>query len=191
MILNIKSLCGDETILAGAQLGRRLFAELAAAASPTAEPQPIFLDFSGVLVATSSFLRESIIAFRDYVRSGFPSLYPVVANADEGVLEELAFFLNHRADAVWACDLTPGEDVSRVRLLGRLDDVQKATFDSVARLGSTSAPALAALKTGGAEVGATAWNNRLQSLATRGLLVERRFGKTKSYSPVLEMNDGG
>ena len=33
----------------------------------------------------------------------------------------------------------------------------------------------------------TAWNNRLSSLAARGLLIERRSGKTKTFAPVLEV----
>ena len=36
-------------------------------------------------------------------------------------------------------------------------------------------------------IGATAWNNRLSALATKGLLVERKQGKSKSFSPLLEI----
>jgi hypothetical protein len=43
-------------------------------------PTLALLDFSGVAVATASFLRESVIGFRDYARQALPNIYPVVAN---------------------------------------------------------------------------------------------------------------
>ena len=185
MLLPIKPLAEDETILTGAQPGRRLFAKLVANASAPSDPEPAFLDFSGIEVATSSFLRESVVAFRDYARSTLPSLYPVIANAAAPVAEELAFFLRHRADALWACDLEKGVPIN-VRLLGELDEVQRATFERVQNLGSASAPTLAAQSGEESDVGPTAWNNRLSNLAARGLLIERRGGKTKTFAPVLE-----
>jgi hypothetical protein len=46
---------------------------------------------------------------------------------------------------------------------------------------------LAAQSSGVSGVGPTAWNNRLSNLASRGLLIERRGGKTKTFAPVLEI----
>lgn len=186
MLLSIKTLADDEAILSGTQAGRRLFAKLVASAAAPNEPEPAFLDFAGISVATSSFLRESVVAFRDYARSTLPNLYPVIANAIDAVVEELAFFLRHRADAVWACDLDSAGRPVNARLLGELDEIQRATFDRVLQLGSTSAPALAAESKEDVGVGPTAWNNRLSNLAARGLLIERRGGKTKTFAPVLE-----
>lgn len=187
MLLSIKTLADDEAILSGAQAGRHLFAKLVANAPAPNEPEPAFLDFSGVSVATASFLRESVVAFRDYARSTLPNLYPVIANANDAVAEELVFFLRHRADALWACDLDNGRPVN-AHLLGELEEVQRATFERVLQLRSASAPALAAESQGEMGVGATAWNNRLSNLAGRGLLIERRGGKTKTFTPVLETN---
>jgi hypothetical protein len=186
VLLQIKTLAEDETILSGTQAGRRLFARLVASAAAPKDPEPAFLDFSGIRVATSSSLRESVVAFRDYARSTLPNLYPVIANSNDAVAEEFAFFLSHRADAFWACDLDDGGRPINARLLGELDEVQRATFDRVLHLGSASAPALAAQNGGEAGVGPTAWNNRLSNLAARGLLIERRGGKTKTFAPVLE-----
>jgi hypothetical protein len=186
VLLPIKMLADNETILSGSQAGRRLFAKLVANAPAPSEPEPAFLDFSGIDVATSSFFRESVIAFRDYARSTLPNLYPVIANAADAVAEELAFFLRHRADAFWACDLDKDGRPINACLLGELDEVQRSTFDRVLHLGSASAPTLAAQSGGEAGVGPTAWNNRLSNLAARGLLVERRGGKTKTFAPVLE-----
>jgi len=58
----------------------------------------------------------------------------------------------------------------------------------VAALGSATAPNLA--QQGDAALGPTAWNNRLAFLTSRGLLRERRVGKTKTFTPVLESFDG-
>jgi hypothetical protein len=185
MLFRIRTLAENKGILTGAESGRRLFAKLVAATRASAEPEPAFLDFAGITVATSSFLRESVLAFRDYARSTLLTVYPVIANANEPVAEELAFYLRHRADAIWACDLDPKGAPMNARLLGELDEVQHATLDRVIRLGLTSAPALAAKGAGASDVGPTAWNNRLSNLASRGLLIERRGGKTKTFAPVL------
>lgn len=187
MRLQIHALTENLAILSGAQSGRNLFSKLVAAAAPQdGEPAPVFLDFAGVTVATASFLRESVIAFRDYTRSTLPALFPVVANASASVTEELDFFLRHRKDAIWSCRLDKHGVLSEPRLLGELDEAHRTTFEMVIKLGSASAPTLAAQSTEGAAVSPTAWNNRLAFLAARGLLMERRGGKTKTFSPVLE-----
>lgn len=189
MRVQILSLTENLTILSGAQSGRNVFAKLiaVAAASQSSDPEPVFLDFEGVTVATASFLRESVLAFRDYARSTIPTLYPVVANASASVLEELEFFLRHRKDAVWVCRLDTHEVISEPRLLGELDEAHRATFDMVVKLGMGSAPVLAAQSGSSAPVSPTAWNNRLALLAARGLLIEQRSGKTKNFVPVLEV----
>ncbi|NJO33858.1 MAG: hypothetical protein HC869_12650 [Rhodospirillales bacterium] len=52
--------------------------------------------------------------------------------------------------------------------------------------GAITAPELAA-RFSHQGIGPTAWNNRLSALATKGLLVERKQGKSKSFSPLLEI----
>jgi hypothetical protein len=187
LYLPIKTLADNGTILSGALAGRLLFGRLVANAPGPMEPDPAFLDFTGIDVATSSFLRESVIAFRDYARSTLPNLYPVIANPAGPVEEELTFFLRHRNDALWACDLNDRGLPLNARLIGELDEVQRTTFDRVLDLGIASAPALAAEGGQTSGIGPTAWNNRLSNLAARGLLIERRGGKTKTFSPVLEI----
>ena len=56
-------------VLSGALRGQELLAKLLpeAAAEPPS-PQPLFLDFNGIDSATASFLRESVLTFRDVVR---------------------------------------------------------------------------------------------------------------------------
>jgi hypothetical protein len=184
MRLSILDLAGGQQVLSGVQAGRQLLGKLVAAARPPAEPEPAYLDFAGVSVATSSFLREGVIAFRDHARATLPGLYPVIANASPAVVEELDFFLRHRKDALWICRLTPAGEPRDPKILGELDEAHRLTFELVTRLGTASAPSLAAQSQ--ESLAPTAWNNRLSNLAARGLLIERRSGKTKTFAPVLE-----
>ncbi len=173
-------------VFSGGLAGRKLLTALIGA-TPTADaPTTVFLDFTGVEVATSSFLRESIIGFRDYARLSLINIYPVVANPAPAVLEELEFFLRSRSDVFWLCGLDADERVSAARLLGDLDPAQRTTFDAVRELGAVTAPELAS-RFPNQNIGPTAWNNRLSGLATKGLLVERKIGKTKSFSSLLEI----
>jgi hypothetical protein len=176
---------GGRPVLTGVQAGHQFLGKLVAAARTPVEPEPVYLDFDGVTVATASFLREGVIAFRDHARATLPGLYPVIANASPAVTEELEFFLRHRKDAMWICHLTPTGEVRDPKILGELDEAHRSTFDLVARLGMASAPSLAAQSQ--ESLAPTAWNNRLSSLAARGLLIERRSGKTKTFAPVLEV----
>jgi hypothetical protein len=60
---------GDGRVLAGAINGRKAVARLLElTAREPDQPDTVFLDFEGVDVATASFLRESVLAFRDAVR---------------------------------------------------------------------------------------------------------------------------
>lgn len=174
------------TVLAGGMAGRKLLTALIATTPPPEEPTTLFLDFNGVEVATSSFLREAIIGFRDYTRLTLSDIYPVAANLAAPVLEELEFFLRARNDVFWVCDLDSNEWVNGARLLGDLDPAQRATFNAVRDLGVATAPELAA-RFSDQSIGPTAWNNRLSGLAAKGVLVERKVGKTKSFSSLLEI----
>lgn len=179
-------LVGGQTVLAGTTAGRKLLSALVAATSSVAEPTAAFLDFAGVEVATASFLRESVIGFRDYARRSLPEVYPVVANLSHAVAEELEFFVRARGDVLLNCTLGAQGEVTEPRLIGELDPAQRATLDAVREGGAVSAPQLAQ-RYAGVRIGSTAWNNRLSSLAEKGLLIERRNGKTKSFSTVLEV----
>ena len=185
MRLSIFDLAHRQSVLAGSAPGRKLLAALIAATPGVDAPEALFLDFAGVEVVTSSFLRESVIGFRDFARSSLQNIYPVVANAAPAVVEELEFFTKQRNDVLWRCDLDAAGRASGATLIGELDPAQRATFDIVMRLGVATAPQLAA-QWDGEKIGPTAWNNRLAALAAKGLLVERRDGKTKSFIPLLE-----
>ena len=109
------SFVDGQTVLSGAVAGRRVLGALIVA-TPTADtPTPLFLDFNGIEVATASFLRESVIAFRDYARQSLPNIYPVVANLNPTVAEELDFFVRVRGDVLWGCGIDPHGNVIDAR----------------------------------------------------------------------------
>jgi hypothetical protein len=179
---------GGATILTGAVNGKTALSRLVAAA--TAEPQqpePVFLDFFGVEVATASYLRESVLAFRDLVRGRRSTFYPVIANANDDVRDELAELMRARGDVLIVCTLDVDGGVIEVHLIGDLDPKQRITFDLVHARGETDAGEL--MRAYGESEGlkhTTAWNNRLAALAARGLLMEVSQGRAKRYRPLFE-----
>ncbi|MGG5812227.1 hypothetical protein [Falsiroseomonas sp. CW058] len=179
---------GGGEVLAGAVNGRHTLGRmLAAAAAEPDQPAPVFLDFAGVEVATASFLRESVLAFRDAVRGRRSRLYPVIANPNDAVRDDLAELVGPRGDVLMACVLDPAGSVTQAAPIGELDPKQRLTFDLVRKHGETDAAAL--MRAYGEEEGtkhATAWNNRLSALAALGLVVEVSQGRAKRYRPLFE-----
>ena len=161
-----------------------MFAKLIKQANPQpAHPEPIFLDFLNVEVATASYLRESVFAFRDFVRGKRSMLYPVIANANEVIREEL-LMLATSGDAIMSCTLSPEGKVSDPALIGTLDPKQKLAFDLVNQRGETDASEL--MRDFGEGLRrATGWNNRLASLAALGVVIEVSQGRSKRYRPVF------
>jgi hypothetical protein len=175
----------SEKVLSGALPGRQALASILANIPSFSEPERIYLDFQGIETATASYLRESIVGFRNYALSSLNNVYPVIANAAPSVLEEIDFLVKHLGDTFWCCNLDLNGTVSDAKLLGTLDPAQYITFQLLIQLGSASARDLAKHEP---EIGITAWNNRLASLAAKGLLIESRHGKTKIFAPVLEVS---
>src|SRR5579872_6426340 len=130
MKISIVDLDGGGSVLAGASRGRRVLAKLLEMTSTELSvPEPVFLDFTGVEVATASFLRETVLAFRDTVRRRRSNLYPVVANANHLVVDELLELVGARGDVIMLCSLDAEGNASNPRLAGDLEPKQKLTFD--------------------------------------------------------------
>ncbi|WP_434615211.1 hypothetical protein [Azospirillum sp. B2RO_4] len=179
---------GRSPILAGAMNGRMALNRLLEAASSERDgPEPIFLDFSDIDVATASFLRESVLAFREIIRKRKSNFYPAIANANDVVQDELLEVLRSRGEAIMLCSLGKNENVSNAFPLGELDPKQRMTFDLVRRHGITDAGEL--MREYGQSEGTkhtTAWNNRLSSLSSLGLVIEDSQGRSKRYRPLFE-----
>jgi hypothetical protein len=177
---------GNVHVLAGAAHGAVVLSRLVAQVHRTAVPTTIALDFAGVTVATSSFLRECVLGFRDYCRRSQPDLHPVVANLNETVLEELRDLLKDRRQALVCCALDGGGAIVDARVEGVLEEKQIVTLDAVLASGEADAASLADRFTSTDKIGLTGWNNRLASLAAEGILIEARVGRAKKYRPVVE-----
>src|SRR5947209_1314390 len=89
---------GDDDVLAGSADGAQAFAALVGRVAELGEARVVLLDYAEVTVATASFMREAVIGFRNYCRESRPNLYPVVANANLKVEEELDNLLQLKGD---------------------------------------------------------------------------------------------
>jgi hypothetical protein len=164
-------------LLAGSIEGKQVFADLLQKTVMPEKPEVCFLDFSGIAVATTSFLRDSVIAYRNHARSTWRTLYPVCANLSSRVREELHSFLKDRSDAYVTCTLDSSGNVGEVELLGQIDGKQGVALRAVLELGESDAPGLR--EHVGEDVAATAWNNRLLALADKGILIEVSTGRNR------------
>lgn len=178
-------IAANKATLAGSAMGRQMLATLIGETQPVAEPTVAYLDFAGVDIATGSFLREAVLGFRDFGRNAIGMLYPVVANANAIIEEELSVYLKDRNDAIWACALGDAGSASLPHILGELDAAQQSTMKLIAQHHRISAPELAKLRPDEG-IGTTAWNNRLATLTAKGILMEFKSGKTKTFAPVME-----
>jgi hypothetical protein len=179
---------GGGEVLAGAMAGRRdLGRLLEQTATEPAAPGPLFLDFTGIVAATASYLRESVGAFRSMIRSRDSLYYPVIANANEVVRDELVELARARGDVFLTCELGADGSITAAALVGELEEKQRLTFRLVQDHGETDAGELMR-KYGEREKvrHATAWNNRLSALSSLGLVIETRQGRLKRYRPLLQ-----
>lgn len=177
---------GGNAVLAGALPGQKGLARLIerVGAEPDA-PTLLFLDFDDVDVATVSYLRESVLAFRDYVRQNKPKYYPIIANANDEVRDDLRELMDAKRDVVMTCRLDDTGNVADAAPLGSLDPKQQVTFDLVRRHGQASAVQLMQTYGEAEKTGVTAWNNRLSGLAGLGLVIVESDGRAKRYRPLF------
>jgi hypothetical protein len=182
MIINLADVAGS-TVLASATAGAQCLAKLISLVRAKAS-DVIYLDFSSADAATSSFLRECVLGFRNYCRRVQPDVYPVIANAAPVIEEEFRDLLLLTGDAFVTCRVGKTGKVSSGKVLGHLDQRQIETLQAVLSTGNITASELA--ETSKEKIGVTAWNNRLAALVTKGVLSERKSGRLKTYSPVIK-----
>lgn len=163
-----------------------MLAKLITAVSRPEKPEAVLLDFSHIDAATGSFLREALLGFRDYCTKTQPDLYPVVANANGVVIDELEFLLNLNGDALLSCELNKQGKVKLSRIIGRLNEKQQLTLDAVLEAREADAATLESKYRDSEHIQTTGWNNRLASLVAKGVLMEIKKGRGKVYRPVLE-----
>jgi hypothetical protein len=178
---------GVDPILAGRLSGQRAFVAALEQFPELTEPALVLLDFRGVDLATSSYLSEVLVPLRDHLRLRRQPGYAVAANLNERVREEIEEMLRRSGDAFLTCVADGTGGITEVQLCGRLDEKLQETLKLVSSKRETTAAQLYEETRSVDSVGATAWNNRLASLAAKSLVVEITQGRTKKYRPVLEV----
>jgi hypothetical protein len=174
-------------ILAGRLDGQRMFVRLLEELGMVSTAILVILDFAGIEIATSSFLAEAVVRLRDHLRLGRAPSYLAVANLNPKVSEELEDLLARSGDALMACEVSSDGNVGRPELLGRLEPKLRETFDLVQKKGETNAVELHSESSDSDQIGPTAWNNRLNLLSAKSLLVEIPRGRMKKFRPLLEV----
>lgn len=178
-------------ILSGAINGKDAFATFVKAVDrEPKEPEALFLDFGNVEFATASYLRESVFALKTYMRARSSRFYPVVANINDSVMDELSVITTLTNDVIMSCQIDGNRNILSQELIGTLDPKQKMTFDLVNESDIIDANSLME-NFGEAEKtkGTTAWNNRLSGLVAKGIIREFSRGRAKFYRPLLERGE--
>jgi hypothetical protein len=116
-----------------------------------------------------------------YRRSNY---YPVIANPNETVRDELTELAVARGEVLMTCEVDDEGILRSTATIGNLDPKQKITFDVVSQRRETDAGELMRENSEGLKH-ATAWNNRLSSLAAMGLIIEITRGRSKRYRPLF------
>lgn len=181
------NLAGSAT-LHGATSGRIMFTRLLETTSrEPCEPTTLFIDLGGVQIATASYLRESIFAFKAHMRVVESNFYPAVANCNQDIEDELQLLASAKKDALVTCELNENGIASKPRIIGELDPKQAITYRYVAMQQKATAGSLMA-DFGETERTRTtnAWNNRLAALVAKGLLREFERGRSKHFKPLIE-----
>jgi hypothetical protein len=186
MHTDIAELAGTDA-LGGAIHGRHVCVKLGElAGKPPNTPSPWFWDLKGVKAASASFIRECFIAQQAILRAQRSTLYPVIANANADVREDLRVTYKDVGKAIVVCHLDSRRRASEIGLLGHLESYAEATFAMVLERGETDARELADAQADDGKIGVTAWNNRLAGLAAIGALLEIPQGRAKRYRPVVQ-----
>lgn len=183
IVLRLRDFTDELPSLTGVQRARQLLSKLIAWTAQESPKGTLILDFSEVGDASASFLRESILAFRDYARSYQSELFPVLANISDAVREEFDTLLKDRGEAMPGCrfDATTGA-VSNAEVLGVLEPGLRQTLDMIRERGQL---ALADLRETSDETKATTWSNRIASLIRQGFVVPIPEPNKRVYRFVL------
>lgn len=181
--LPLREFTEEFPFLTGVSRARHLLAKLVAWTARESPKGTLILDFNGVGEASASFLRESILAFRDYARSYQPELFPVLANISETVREEFHKLLKDRGEAMPGCrfDQATGA-TSDAEVLGALEPGLQQTLDMIRERGQLT---LADLKQTSEDTKSTTWSNRVASLIRQGFVVPIPEPSKRIYRFVL------
>ena len=178
-VLSLRDLTAEFPSLTGVRRARQLLAKLIAWTADESPKGTLILDFTDISDASASFLREAILAFRDYVRAYQPDVFPVLANIAETVREEFDTLLKARGEAMPGCQLDHSGVPMQPEIVGVLEPSLNQTLEMIRARGQVG---LSDLPT---ETKATTWSNRLASLIRQGFVVPTQEPNKRVYRFVL------
>lgn len=176
---NLATLTG-RTILTGLSGGERCLSVVSGALASHLRGEPVVLDMEGIEALGGSALRHLLLGIQKLETCQGSAV--VLANLSEDNLAEADLVADAtRSPYISAC-LT-GDDLTHPEVRGHLDDKVSKALRLVLQAGEADALTISQLSNESGVV--TAWNNRLVTLHSLGLLRQRKVGKRKLYSPVI------
>ena len=186
-VLPISRFTSSFPFLTGVTRARQLLAGLIDWSASESPSGTLILDFRDVPEASASFLRESVLAFRDYVRAYQPDVFPVIANMTEPVREEFDILLRNRREAMLGCRLDNSPVPVEPVVLGLLEPGLCKTLDTIRARGQVT---LAELRELSPPTSATTLSNRVASLIRQGFVVTSQEPNKRAYRFVLSEAGG-
>jgi hypothetical protein len=167
----------ERTSLAGRRPGeadrKRILRELRTAPEGAA----VLLNLKNVDVLSSSYFLACLWPLWRPSPGAAGEFYPILANANDMIKDELSFVLEHCPGLVWHCE--DADSISSPSLLGSADSYDTALFKLLLKRGSLTARELHEQDP---SIGITAWSTRLGQHHQNRLVRRRKEGKQMLYS---------
>lgn len=141
------------------------------------------IDFTGITLATVSWLREAILELVKYASVTRPDVLLIAANASHLVIEEMGIALEARKSVLILADVSPSMVATKPRLIGWLDHALDESLRAIVGIPECDASYLVKALP---QLGLPAANNRLSALESKGVLTSERRGRSRIYRPILE-----
>lgn len=169
--------------LRGQLLGKKHFAHVCGLLAPVPLGELVLLDFGGVELVTGSWINAVIVPLFRWAAEEQNDLFPVLSNAEETWLDDLALVAGwtHQCYLVAKGTRYPPKCAT---LVGLLEPSQRSTLEAVVESGSVTGAQLERQRRRD-RTKATAWNNRLKDLHAKRLLRRHKMGREQVYSPVV------
>jgi len=176
------SIFSPSSNLAGAADGAAWYQE-ARPRVDAANPGLFVIDFTGIQLATVSWIREGALALCRYAAAIRPEVRLAVTGLSPLVREELEVALAATGTLLIAIDLGSNSQPTHPVILGRADPALCDTLQVVEGKSEFDAAVVCRALPG---VGLSAANNRLAALEARGIFTSERRGRSRIYRPLLE-----
>jgi hypothetical protein len=173
----------ERDMLFGKAAARRDLRLFEAFISKVSECETIVWDWSGITIATASYLAGTCVQLFKRTLSGELDKFFVLVGLNDNCREELRLVLEAEPIVMLMADRSSGGQLVGLRPVGNLDPAYFEAFAHAAKKGKVSATMLFRLPLHGgkARIGKTAWINRLVGLYRARLLRRERTGREFVY----------